>query len=443
GASGSADYSHSKINADYAAVTEQSGLFAGDDGYQVNVGGHTQLTGALITSTDKAEQTGKNQLTSGTIGFTDLHNHSNYKGEGVGIGADITQITGIGYGKDKGNDASTTHSGINTANINITNPDQQQQNISQLHTDVTTDNYAEHAGYLANNFDKDKVQHEIDTQVDVSKEFNQNSHAIVKDYVESRQAALRDKLKQAQTEEEKTALFDEIYKLQYQRRVLETLINMLSADPTLAMSQGTIQLAATKFREETLANSRKQPPIHGTDKDGNPLDLNNVSMESGYFDGVKLGGVRLDKEAICGNNNERCVPNSDGSLQYIGDAQFPKLSDVIDPKKNPDERIEKMYGATGGMQGRPGSMFGNYKPGSWQDIVVEGFAGTHDILGGQMWGWYSDLGNTSEGRYKPENHDNFWSGITTVAAIPAATPVAAADLIPQNVVQAIFKLLGH
>ncbi|MDF7676898.1 hemagglutinin repeat-containing protein, partial [Neisseriaceae bacterium ESL0693] len=202
GASGSADYSHSKINADYASVTEQSGIFAGDGGYNVNVGGHTQLTGALITSTDKAEQEHKNQLTTGTIGFTDLHNHSDYKGEGIGIGvggslsggSSATQLAGhnlmnqgntgasgsVGFGSDKGHDKSTTHSGINTANINITDKEHQAQDIDKVHTNITTDNYAEHAGYLSNNFDKDKVQEEIDTQVDVSKEFDQNRKEAVK-----------------------------------------------------------------------------------------------------------------------------------------------------------------------------------------------------------------------------------------------------------------------
>ncbi|MDF7675804.1 VENN motif pre-toxin domain-containing protein, partial [Neisseriaceae bacterium ESL0693] len=213
GASGSADYSHSKINADYAAVTEQSGLFAGDGGYQVNVSGHTQLTGALITSTDKAEQTGKNQFTTGTIGFTDLHNHSNYKGEGIGIGlsgdinggangqtvdkngnATNSLMAGIGYGSDKGNDASTTHSGINTSNISITNPDKQQQDINQVHTDVSTDNYAEHAGYLSNNFDKDRVQSELDTQIDVSKEFSQNTQKAQAE-INQKKDQLKDKIK--------------------------------------------------------------------------------------------------------------------------------------------------------------------------------------------------------------------------------------------------------
>ncbi|WP_257389038.1 hypothetical protein [Snodgrassella alvi] len=37
GASASASFSKSKIKTDYAAVTEQSGIIAGDNGYQLNI----------------------------------------------------------------------------------------------------------------------------------------------------------------------------------------------------------------------------------------------------------------------------------------------------------------------------------------------------------------------------------------------------------------------
>ncbi|SUA14969.1 putative hemagglutinin/hemolysin [Neisseria lactamica] len=62
GASASGDYSQSKINADYASVNEQSGIFAGEDGYQINVQNHTDLKGGLITSTQKSEDKGKNRF---------------------------------------------------------------------------------------------------------------------------------------------------------------------------------------------------------------------------------------------------------------------------------------------------------------------------------------------------------------------------------------------
>ncbi|MDF7675803.1 VENN motif pre-toxin domain-containing protein, partial [Neisseriaceae bacterium ESL0693] len=108
-----------------------------------------------------------------------------------------------GYGSDSGHDKSTTHSGINTSNISITNPDEQKQNINDVHTDVTTDNYTEHAGYLSNNFDKDKVQQEIDTQVDVSKEFSQNTQQLM-GYINGK----KDKLK---AERDKGNLTEEEY----------------------------------------------------------------------------------------------------------------------------------------------------------------------------------------------------------------------------------------
>jgi filamentous hemagglutinin len=50
GVSFSGSYSQSKVDADYASVTEQSGILAGDGGYSVNVKGKTQLIGGIVTS---------------------------------------------------------------------------------------------------------------------------------------------------------------------------------------------------------------------------------------------------------------------------------------------------------------------------------------------------------------------------------------------------------
>ncbi|MFU2055628.1 hypothetical protein ACLRAA_12045, partial [Gallibacterium anatis] len=69
-------------NADYASVQEQSGLFAGDEGYQVNVRQHTDLTGGLITSTAQAEADGKNSFSTGTLSHSDIQNYSNYSASG-------------------------------------------------------------------------------------------------------------------------------------------------------------------------------------------------------------------------------------------------------------------------------------------------------------------------------------------------------------------------
>ena len=68
---------------------------------------------------------------------------------------------------------------------------------------------------------------------------------------------------------------------------------------------------------------------------------------------------------------------------------------------------------------------------------IESFAGTHDFLGGQLWGWYGKDGNTSTNRTGFENKA---SGVTTGVAIPVSTPFALADLISPDVLQLIIGL---
>ena len=76
GASVRGSFNKSKINADHASVNEQAGIYAGDEGYDINVNKHTGLNGGLITSTPKAEDEGKNQFSTGSLTHSDIENHS-------------------------------------------------------------------------------------------------------------------------------------------------------------------------------------------------------------------------------------------------------------------------------------------------------------------------------------------------------------------------------
>ncbi|WP_414617380.1 hemagglutinin repeat-containing protein, partial [Yersinia intermedia] len=60
--SGSVSASKSKIDSDYTSVQEQTGFFAGKGGFDITVGEHTQLNGAVIGSTATAD---KNTLDTG------------------------------------------------------------------------------------------------------------------------------------------------------------------------------------------------------------------------------------------------------------------------------------------------------------------------------------------------------------------------------------------
>ncbi|TDB29721.1 hypothetical protein ATCM_11530 [Stenotrophomonas sp. ATCM1_4] len=269
---------------------------------------------------------------------------------------------------------------------------------------------------------------------------------MVNAYADAKQAALREQIKQATTEEEKTVLYDEIYKLQYQRRFLETVINIVSADPAAAITQGTLQLAATAMREETLANSRKSP---GMVIDANGTVINNVSYDSGAFDGVKLGGVRLDTDAICGKDNHRCrrdgdnklIADDNGNYVFTGSDKYP----TYDSFERDLKASKDIHGPTGGFQPVKGAWYFPfnkvvpYGSGSFSDTLVEAFAGTHDLLGGQIWGWYGDDGNTAVDRTKSQK---LASSVTTVIAIPVAAPFALSDLISSDVIQVLVGLGG-
>ena len=102
---------------------------------------------------------------------------------------------------------------------------------------------------------------------------------------------------------------------------------------------------------------------------------------------------------------------------------------------------KKLAGPTGGVQGYKGTLFGiPYEAGSWQDKLIEAFAGTHDFIGGKLSGLYDEEGNAVRGRSAIEKfaHDR-WSE----AAIPISAPFAAAQALPPQVWQSLSVLLRN
>ncbi len=102
--------------------------------------------------------------------------------------------------------------------------------------------------------------------------------------------------------------------------------------------------------------------------------------------------------------------------------KYPTYEEII---SNP-EYMPKIYGETGGFQPEKGGWYFRGKPlktyekGSFSDLLIESFAGSHDFLGGQIWGWYGTDGNTSRGRSKFEN---MASGTTAAIRILLLLPL--------------------
>lgn len=197
GFSADGGYSKSKMNSNHASVNEQAGIYAGDEGYDVNVKNHTDLKGAIITSTQQAESLGLNQFSTGTLSHSDIENHSSYKGSSIGIsakgdanggwtGQEKNGISGgVGYGRESDNQDSVTKSGINTQNIEIRNENAQQartgksitETLAAIKTDINTDNAESQSGKLENRFDKNALQKELNVQVEATKGFVQTASA--------------------------------------------------------------------------------------------------------------------------------------------------------------------------------------------------------------------------------------------------------------------------
>ena len=229
GFSASGSYSQSKVKADHASVTEQSGIYAGEDGYQIKVRDNTDLKGGIITSGKSAEDKGKNLFQTATLTASDIQNHSHYEGKSFGIGASVA-ISGesmgqnrpadsgpgirltdaskgqnnnnaIGYGSDGDSKNSTTRSGINTRNIHITDKAGQlartgrtaKETEARIHTGIDTETADQHSGRLKNSFDKDAVAKEINLQREVTQEFGKNAAQTT--------AAVSDKLGNTQSYE--------------------------------------------------------------------------------------------------------------------------------------------------------------------------------------------------------------------------------------------------
>ncbi len=199
-----------KMRSNYAAVGEQSGIRAGDGGFQIDVKGATHLKGGVIASSDKAVRDGVNRLTTAALTHEDIQNHAAYDASKVALsggysfgggspskndnkdkGGQPSRTSGIGRDQKgrvdnvnpvpttsvpseggfvaappvmlsaSGNADTTTRSAISGGAIQITDEAAQQQLTGQTGTEAAASisrDTSDTGGALAPIFDKDKIQ---------------------------------------------------------------------------------------------------------------------------------------------------------------------------------------------------------------------------------------------------------------------------------------------
>ena len=162
--SGYISASQDKMKSTYDSVQEQTGLFAGNGGFDVTVGRHTQLDGAVIASTATAD---KNSLDTGTLGFSDLHNEADYKVSQTGVSLSGSGSFGdtfkgkmpggmISGASHSGHAEGTTQAAVADGTIIVRDRDNQKQDVANLSRDT------EHANdSISPIFDKEKEQNRL------------------------------------------------------------------------------------------------------------------------------------------------------------------------------------------------------------------------------------------------------------------------------------------
>ena len=181
----------------YESVTKQAGIYAGKEGYDIQVKGNTHLKGAVIDSQAEKE---KNKLTTGTLTWENIDNKAEYKTGGHGISYNgkigrgdkndpLDSRTNNRYGKDtitgqrngmnkitptiygskiplnergilntpvpfvKGKAGTTTRSAVAKGTITITDKENQKQDIEKLNRNTENS-----LNKLKEIFDKTKVE---------------------------------------------------------------------------------------------------------------------------------------------------------------------------------------------------------------------------------------------------------------------------------------------
>ena len=181
----------------YESVTKQAGIYAGKEGYDIQVKNNTRLKGAVIDSQAEKE---KNRITTGTLTWENIDNKAEYKTGGHGISYNgkigrgdkndpLDSRTNNRYGKDtitgqrngmnkitqtiygskiplnergllntpipsvKGKAGTTTRSAVSKGTITITDKENQKQDIEKLNR-----NTEDSLNKLKEIFDKTKVE---------------------------------------------------------------------------------------------------------------------------------------------------------------------------------------------------------------------------------------------------------------------------------------------
>ena len=178
-----------KTNTDstYESVTKQAGIYAGQEGYDIQVKNNTRLKGAVIDSKAPAE---KNRITTGTLTWENIDNKAEYKASGITVSTHaVSKLNPLGLGyvptiPVKGKAGSTTYAAIADSIITTT----KEKTDKEISHDT-----ANALNTLSEIFDKKKIEE----KQELVNLMSQTGFTLIGDIADRKESELKRKAEEA------------------------------------------------------------------------------------------------------------------------------------------------------------------------------------------------------------------------------------------------------
>jgi filamentous hemagglutinin len=179
--------SSAKAGGNFASVKEQSGIKAGDGGFDVDVKGRTDLKGAVIESTQAAVDNARNTFKSASLTTSDIQNFDSYKASGASLGLSVSGQQPKGEDKKPipGSDFKAGSGG--SAGVGSASGSQSsvtKAGISGIAGDQSVRTGVDSTNALTKKWDTDKLVADVQAQVQITQAAMPKAAKAVGEYAE-------------------------------------------------------------------------------------------------------------------------------------------------------------------------------------------------------------------------------------------------------------------